>query len=104
MGTTASTLAPEPASSATRSRTIDGGPGDDVLRMPDGAGGEIDGGEGDDRITGGRGRDEIYGENGDDVIDVRDDAGDTVDCGPGLDRVRADRRDVLRGCEIVRRR
>jgi hypothetical protein len=83
---------------------VSGGSGDDVLRAPRDSEGDISGGPGDDTITGGQRPDDIYGDAGDDVIDVRDDARDTVDCGPGRDRVRADPRDRLRGCEIVRRR
>lgn len=83
---------------------LSGGSGDDVLSAPRDSEGEISGGPGDDTITGGPRRDDIYGDAGDDVIDVRDDARDTVDCGPGRDRVRADPRDLLRRCEIVRRR
>jgi hypothetical protein len=65
----------------------------------------ISGGEGDDCLKGGSGRDRIRGGGGADRIAVVDGArGDRVLCGSGRDRVRADRGDVLRGCERVRRR
>jgi Ca2+-binding RTX toxin-like protein len=83
---------------------VGGGGGDDFLQAPARTRGEISGGPGNDTIDGGQRPDEILGGAGDDLIDVRDDARDTVDCGPGTDRVRADRHDVLRRCEVIRRR
>jgi len=44
-------------------------------------------------------RDWICARRGDDRINVRHGGKDVVRCGPGFDRVRADRRDVLIGCE-----
>jgi hypothetical protein len=72
----------------------DGGRGDDVLLAPPSAEAILRGGRGRDLLTGGR---------GDDQIDSRDSARDRVRCGGGRDRARADRRDRLRGCEVVRR-
>src|SRR5215217_2217449 len=66
-----------------------GGAGDDVIY----------GGSGNDYIDAGSGADRIYAGAGDDRINVRDRERDVVDCGPGSDVVRADRFDVLRGCE-----
>jgi Tol biopolymer transport system component len=40
---------------------------------------------------------------GNDTVRARDGRRDTVLCGPGRDTVTADRSDVLRGCEVVRR-
>ena len=91
---------------------IEGGPGDDVLlggRRGDdleagGGNDTIRGAGGGDRIIGGPGRDLIRGGPGRDNIESRDAKRDNVRCGPGRDRVRADPRDRLRGCELVRRR
>jgi hypothetical protein len=41
---------------------------------------------------------------GNDLVDARNGRIDTIDCGPGRDVVWADRRDVVRNCEIVHRR
>jgi Ca2+-binding RTX toxin-like protein len=70
------------------------------------------GGAGNDRLSGtggadslrGGGRDLIFGGPGRDRINWRDSKRDRVRCGAGRDRVKADRRDRLRGCEVVRRR
>ena len=70
---------------------LHGGPGDDHL----------DGGPGDDHIHTGSGRNVVLAESGDDVVDARNGRRDVVDCGRGRDTVRADRQDVLRGCERV---
>jgi Ca2+-binding RTX toxin-like protein len=92
--------------------SLAGGPGDDVLiggRQGDG----ISGGDGNDRlraaggadsIKAGPGRDPVFGGPGRDRINSRDSHRDRVRCGAGRDRVKADRRDRLRGCEVVRRR
>jgi Ca2+-binding RTX toxin-like protein len=108
-----------------------GGAGDDVLIAPRrgegtllGARGNdvITGGRGDDVLDGGPGRDRVVGAGGTDLIregpgrdlilagpgrdriNSRDSHRDMVRCGAALDRVKADRRDQLRGCEVVRRR
>jgi N-acetylglucosamine-6-sulfatase len=60
--------------------------------------------DGDDRIRGTRRPDWICAGGGRDVISVRGGGRDVVRCGPGRDVVHADRRDRLRGCEVVRRR
>jgi Ca2+-binding RTX toxin-like protein len=107
-----------------------GGPGDDRLMAPKNSGGtevgqtgddvliggrrgdlliggsgndRFRGGGGPDRISGGRGRDLILGGSGRDSLTSRDSWRDRVRCGPGRDQVKADRRDQLRGCELVRR-
>ena len=114
-----------------RGINADGGRGDDVLTAPQnthgvlvgrsgndiirggrlgdfglygGAGADrIAGREGDDRIDGGRGRDLLLGGTGRDLIDAHDHGRDVVRCGAGRDHVKADRRDRLRGCEVVLR-
>lgn len=91
---------------------LQGGPGDD---RASGGGGrdELVGGSGDDVLSGGTfgdaidagyGRDRVSGGSGPDRIEARDRDRDVVDCGPGRDRVTIDRRDVVRGCEVVSRR
>ncbi|HEV3001706.1 MAG TPA: hypothetical protein VGW75_13275 [Solirubrobacteraceae bacterium] len=88
---------------------LQAGPGDD--RASGGSGrDELVGGSGDDVLSGGTfgdaidagyGRDRVSGGSGPDRIDVRDRDRDVVRCGPGRDRVTTDRRDVVRGCEVV---
>jgi hemolysin type calcium-binding protein len=78
--------------------SIAGEAGDDCLFGDSGAD-SVSGGPGDDAITGGRGSDRIDAGAGADVIAAADGTRDVVNCGAGSDRVRADRRDVLRGCE-----
>jgi Ca2+-binding RTX toxin-like protein len=79
-----------------------GGPGGDYLEGNSGAD-RLDGGPGDDEIRGDQGNDRVSGGAGDDLIRVVGGGRDVVDCGPGRDTVEADRSDVLRGCERVRR-
>jgi hypothetical protein len=90
-----------------------GGRGDDRLSAPRNSWGSLGGGAGNDALTGGRqgdnlsggpGRDKIFGGPGRDRVNSRDSKRDRVRCGAGRDRVRADRKDRLRGCEVVRRR
>ena len=64
----------------------------------------VSGNAGDDRVDGGTGRDRLFGRGGDDLVDARDAGRDVVYCGTGRDTVRADRGDLLRGCERVFRR
>jgi hypothetical protein len=102
--------------------------GDDVLRcFPRDTVCSLDGGSGDDRLTGGTSVDRLFGGRGDDFIHGGDDrdtlrggpgadvlvsreersaARDRVECGAGRrDRAVADRRDhVKRSCERVARR
>ncbi len=73
---------------------VKGGLGNDLLY----------GGNGNDTLTPERGRDRVYGGPGSDTISSRDDARDVIDCGAGRDVVRADRRDVVKGCESISRR
>jgi Ca2+-binding RTX toxin-like protein len=61
----------------------------------------LNGGDGNDRIKGTDGRDRISGGNGLDVIRSRDRAADRVECDAGFDLALVDKRDTVRGCEIV---
>jgi Ca2+-binding RTX toxin-like protein len=82
--------------------TVYGGFGDD--RLFGGAGGDsLFGGVGNDFLSGGAGRERLDGGPGADRVDARDGERDVVECGPGSDIVRADRSDVLRHCEHVKR-
>ena len=79
-----------------------GGSGDDVLRcFPRGQPCRLDGGAGDDLLTGGTGVDRLFGRRGADVL--RAGLGeDRVDCGAGRsDRAVAGRRDDVKRCERV---
>jgi 3',5'-cyclic AMP phosphodiesterase CpdA len=89
-----------------------GGPGGD--RLLGGAGGDrLVGGPGRDRVVGGSrrdllvggpGRDRLVAGPGSDLVRARDGVRDLVRCGPGKrDVAIVDRRDRVRGCEIVRR-
>ena len=40
---------------------------------------------------------------GNDTISARDSTRDTIDCGGGVDKVTADRTDVVKNCEYVKR-
>ena len=61
----------------------------------------FDGQNGKDRITGTDGADELVGGPGRDVIRARDGVADRVDCGTGLDLAIVDRRDRVRGCNVM---
>jgi hypothetical protein len=90
--------------------TLDGGAGDDALTGAGGAdvlsGGPgfdtLGGGEGDDRLDGGTGGDYADGGGGADAIVLRDRVSDNATCGPGRDTVRAEVLDQLDfACERV---
>jgi hypothetical protein len=110
------TVAAAPSAPTTRRGTA----GNDVLRGTGGndrlfglggadtlrglAGNDLlDGGAGNDRLFGDAGLDTYVGGAGNDTISAADGRAETVSCGAGRDSVRADRRDRLRGCEVVRR-
>lgn len=89
---------------------LDGGPGDDGL-----TGGAKDdvllGGPGDDNLNGrggndvvnpGPGRDLVGDLAGNDVVNARDGERDVVDCGPGADLAAVDPFDQARNCELGR--
>jgi hypothetical protein len=88
-----------------------GGRGGDRLFGDDGAD-RLLGGRGDDRLSGGAGadglsagagRNVILGGRGRDSIAARNGRRDVVRCGGGRDIARVDARDLLSGCERVRR-
>jgi Tol biopolymer transport system component len=83
---------------------ISGGAGNDVLSG--GKGNDtLSGGAGNDTITAGPGSNRVSGGAGNDRINVRNHRRDVVNCGKGKkDRVVADKRDKLRGCELVKKR
>ena len=90
----------------------DGGSADDALygrrgndRLLGGTGDDtISGADGSDLLNGGPGLDTLLGGRGDDVLHARDRRRDVVDCGSGVhDRAFADRADVVRNCELVKR-
>jgi hypothetical protein len=79
--------------------------GNDRIRGAKGLAGLIEGsfhGEGgNDTITGTDAEDLLSGGTGRDVISARDKAADRVKCDAGSDLARVDRRDRVRGCELV---
>ena len=87
-----------------------GADGDDVIeagagndRLWGGTGSDrLDGSTGADWIGGGPGSDIVSGGAGNDRVNTVDGAPDHVRCGSGRDRLRADRVDVVSGCEDVR--
>jgi RTX calcium-binding nonapeptide repeat (4 copies)/WD40-like Beta Propeller Repeat len=90
---------------------LTGGPGADTIRgrggndrISGGAGADkLYGDAGNDSITPGAGRDSAFGGAGKDTIRAKDGERDTIDCGSGKDTVVADKTDVVKGCETVRR-
>jgi hypothetical protein len=84
---------------------LNAGGGDDTIEGAKGLAGLIkstlNGDDGNDRITGTDGEDRLSGGKGSDILRARDKAEDLVDCGSGLDLARVDRRDFVRGCNIV---
>ena len=82
---------------------VDGGTGNDNI-SGDGGANELNGKGGNDHIEGGEGADKLIGDAGNDTIDARDGGADTVSCGFGSDTVDADAADtVALDCETVRR-
>lgn len=82
--------------------TIHGGAGNDRISGKAGAD-KLYGDAGNDRIDAGAGLDRIYGGTGNDTILARDGKRDVIDCGSGRDTVIADKVDVVKGCETVKR-
>jgi Ca2+-binding RTX toxin-like protein len=82
---------------------VSAGSGDDRAYGRSGDDG-VSGNAGDDRVDGGGGNDRLFGRGGNDLVDARDGQRDVVYCGTGRDTVRADREDLLRGCERIFRR
>jgi Tol biopolymer transport system component len=91
--------------------SLSGGKGDDALyggsgndRLVGGSGSDfLSGGSGRDRLVGGPGRNRIDGNGGNDSINSANGVREMIDCGFGRDSAKADRRDVLSGCELVKR-
>jgi Ca2+-binding RTX toxin-like protein len=81
---------------------VSGGGGRDKLRGGKGAD-KVSGGAGRDLIVGGKGHDKLRGGAGArDLIKARDRTRDVVNCGGGRrDRAVVDRKDRVRGCELV---
>jgi TolB protein len=83
--------------------TVYGGRGADFLMGGDGAD-IVYGGHGADKFGGGPGWDTLLGGPGNDVVNARDGRRDWIYCGSGRrDSVRANRVDLVQGCEIVAR-
>ena len=76
--------------------------GDDRMKGDAGAD-KFNGGNGNDDITPGAGQDLVNGQGGNDTILARDGERDMIDCGAGVDKVTADRSDVVKNCEYVKR-
>jgi len=100
-----------PTTGNAKANVLTGTSGNNVLR---GLGGDdklygrggndtLYGGTGNDLLDGGLGLDRLLGGTGNDTMKARDGRRDIVDCGPGRDTAVVDRRDAVRGCEIVRR-
>jgi Tol biopolymer transport system component len=91
--------------------SLKGGTGDDALwggaggdRLVGGSGNDyLSGGSGDDRLVGGPGRNRIEAGAGSDSVNSANGVREMVDCGFARDRVTADPRDILSGCERVKR-
>jgi Ca2+-binding RTX toxin-like protein len=84
---------------------VNAGGGNDTIKGFKGLAGliasEFNGDDGNDAIRGTDGEDRLNGGTGHDLLRSRDRAEDLVDCGPGFDLAIVDRRDFLRGCNIV---
>ena len=101
--------APPPA--ADGNDLLRGGKGEDVLfggagadRLVGGSGSDyLSGGAGADQLVGGPGHNRFDGGSGNDTIKSANGVREMVDCGFGRDRVTADPRDVVSGCERVKR-
>jgi len=84
---------------------LNAGDGDDRVKGARGLKGLIvstlNGDGGNDRITGTNAEDVLAGGKGSDVINSVDRSADRVECGSGIDFAFVDRRDTVRGCELV---
>jgi Ca2+-binding RTX toxin-like protein len=89
----------------TENLRVNGAGGDDRIHGSKGLAGLIastfNGDDGNDRIKGTDGADSLGGGKGHDVIRAHDKAADTVECDAGFDLAFVDRRDTVRGCELV---
>jgi Ca2+-binding RTX toxin-like protein len=78
-----------------------GGPGNDTVNGNAGSD-SLYGGTGNDNINAGSGRSlVIKAGDGNDTINSKNGQAETVDCGKGRDTVKADKKDKLKGCEVV---
>ena len=84
---------------------LNAGGGDDRIKGAKGLKGLIvstlNGDDGNDRITGTNAKDVLTGGKGFDLIRAADRSADQVECGGGIDLAFVDRRDSVRGCELV---
>jgi Ca2+-binding RTX toxin-like protein len=84
---------------------LNAGAGNDEIKGFPGLAGLIkstfNGQDGNDEIRGTDGEDLLSGGNGFDLIRANDKAADQVECDGGIDLARVDRRDTVRGCELV---
>jgi Ca2+-binding RTX toxin-like protein len=84
---------------------LNAGAGDDDITGFPGLAGLIkstfNGQDGNDEIRGTDGEDLLSGGNGFDRIRANDRSADQVECDGGIDFARVDRRDTVRGCELV---
>ena len=89
----------------TENLVVNGGGGNDEIKGTSGLAGLIastfNGDDGKDDIKGTDGADALSGGKGRDLMRSIDRAADTVECGSGFDLALVDRRDTVRGCEIV---
>jgi hypothetical protein len=85
-----------------RGDLFEGGGGHDRL-LSNGGDDEITAGPGRDLIASGPGRDLVGSRDFKSLSPTPDPERDWVDCGTSRDRVRADRRDRVRGCEVISR-
>ena len=84
---------------------LNAGGGNDVITGAKGLAGrivsELNGDDGNDSILGTDAADRLNGGAGRDLLQSRDKAEDLVDCGTGFDLALVDKRDFVRGCNIV---
>ena len=89
----------------SESLVVNGGGGNDEIKGTSGLAGLIastfNGDDGKDDIKGTDGPDSLSGGAGGDLIRSIDRAADSVECGSGFDLALVDRRDTVRGCNIV---
>jgi Ca2+-binding RTX toxin-like protein len=90
---------------SSESLQVNGAAGDDRIsgskRLAGLIAGNFNGDDDDDTIRGTGAEDLLSGGKGRDVINSRDKAADEVECNGGFDVAFVDRRDRVRGCEIV---
>ena len=89
----------------TETLQLEANAGNDRIQGAKGVAGRIstvlNAGDGNDRVQGTDAVDRISLGNGNDIANTRDKAEDTLSCDEGIDLAFVDRRDFLRGCELV---